>query len=726
MLGVIANRFSIGKETYEPFAAELHYFRVDKRYWSICFERIKRAGFRIIATAVPWNVHQIDNKTIDFNGFDDPRRDLIVFLELAREFGFKVILRPGPWVAGQVPSGGLPKFIFNDPKVLAKNAAGQEVRLPDDHGVDGGLLPSYLHGNFLFYLRNYFKEFIGTTKNYVHPRGPVFMVELDYETSFGRMLQPGSADYNPDIVATHYPDFLQRKYQEIKQLNAAYREKNSDFTQVDPPRQFADLELKAYPKILDWFRFREEMLQNYLQNLEDVFKAYTVEPLLFRSLYFRSGDLLPAYNIVPSDRSPFLGANVFPEGSYFDLINKGRFLKAEYGFAYATSFVAGRASADPDRESRLAPVTNGMRRFQISAALASGFKGFNHYMFVNRDRWYGAPLNADGTVGEGYELVRALTNALNSMGFDEMNSDPDIAILGNRTYSWLSMTQSGKEFTYLNRLLQESTIGFCRDLVRLKIPYAVRESRDFDELKRYKLLFAPCAEIMAEADQTLLVELAKAGVSIVLCGLLPQYDEEFRPCSILANHLKMKTTAEDSIGLVASKSATFPARLYGSIRATDEAKTKKLASIGAKVVAVSSNRFKGSVYFFSFDFASGGNHQRLAFTESFLAGEKIETAYYSSDPSVDLAFQKSANKALLAIVAPPAGELGSAVDSGQREIIVQVDLKKLGFAATNIKLTNIFDGEGAVALKSSAKELAEGMSLTMNYPDGCLFLIEKR
>ena len=91
MLGVIANKFSIGKETYQPYSAELHYFRIDKRYWSICFERIKRAGFRIIATAVPWNVHQEDSSNIDFSGYTDSRKDLVVFLELAREFGFKVI-----------------------------------------------------------------------------------------------------------------------------------------------------------------------------------------------------------------------------------------------------------------------------------------------------------------------------------------------------------------------------------------------------------------------------------------------------------------------------------------------------------------------------------------------------------------------------------------------------------------------------------------------------------
>ena len=79
MLGVIGNKFSIGKETYHPFAAELHYFRIEKRYWSICFERIKKAGFRIISTAVPWNIHQDEDKHLDFTGYSDPKKDLIVF-----------------------------------------------------------------------------------------------------------------------------------------------------------------------------------------------------------------------------------------------------------------------------------------------------------------------------------------------------------------------------------------------------------------------------------------------------------------------------------------------------------------------------------------------------------------------------------------------------------------------------------------------------------------------
>ena len=727
MLGVIGNKFSIGKETYQPFSAELHYFRIDKRHWSICFERIKRAGFRIISTAVPWNVHQDDTRFVDFGGVTDSRKDLVVFLELAREFGFKVILRPGPWVSGQLPNGGLPKFLYKDPKTLARNAEGNEIVLPDDSGVKGGLLPSYLSDNFQFYLKNYFKAFIEITKNYVHPRGPIFMIELDYETSFGRLLDPSSADYNKDVLAKYFSPFLEGLYDDIKKLNTRYKEKNADFTAVEPPREFTGLTMDKYPKVIDWFKFREYMLNQYLTILEDIFKSYTVEPLFFRSLYFKGGELLPAYNLVPGDRSPFLGSNVFPEGSYFDLVNKARFLKAEYGFAFASSFTSGSAAADPKREEQIAPIQNNDRRFYYAAGLSAGFKGLNHYMFVDRDHWHGAPLHEDGTVSKGYEVARQFNTIISTIGFEEMESKCDIGILGNRMYYWLSLTSSKKDFQYINRLLEQSAVGFCRDLMRLKLPYGIRENRDWTTMGEYKLLFVPTTEIMAERDQEALVELAKGGTSLVLCGVMPKYDENFKDCQTLAKHFRVKTTVDHRIGSVTHKGGAFPAYLYGSIRSTDEGKVKKIAQCGAKVVGVCSSRFKGNMYFFSFDFASGGNHQKLAFVESILEYEKLSTNLYCDDPSVDISFQVGPKKGLLFVVVPPPGALSDGFEGANKEIIIQADLKKSGFSAARLKLTNILsEEENPQIIKTTSKELREGIPLRVSYPDGLIFLVERR
>ena len=134
MIAVTGHKFTIGKEEFHPYAVELHYFRVNKRYWSICFERIRRAGFRVISTVVPWSLHEDNKREFDFSGFTDPAKDLIVFVELAREFGFRVILKPGPIVFSGLDFGGLPPFLSKYPEILALDADGEPTKtsLPDD------------------------------------------------------------------------------------------------------------------------------------------------------------------------------------------------------------------------------------------------------------------------------------------------------------------------------------------------------------------------------------------------------------------------------------------------------------------------------------------------------------------------------------------------------------------------------------------------------------------
>ena len=644
MLGIIGNKFSIGKETYHPFSAELHYFRIEKRYWSICFERIKKAGFRIISTAVPWNIHQDDNKHFDFSGLTDPRKDLIVFLELAREFGFKVILRPGPWVSGQLKNGGLPEFLYRDLKLFARDVSGQELKLKDDCGVDGGYLPSYLHSNFQFHLKSFFKAFIDVTKNYVHPRGPVFMVELDFETSFGGLINPGSADYNTDVLAMHYPEFLEEKFEDIKNLNSKYKEKNSSFEKVEPPRKFENLELKNYPKVLDWFYFRQYILNKYLEFMEDIFTSYTVEPLIYRSLYFKSGDLVPAYNLVPEDRFPFLGSNIFARGSYLDLVLRAKFLRAEYGFAYAASFTSGTSAADAEHGAKVSPIAENVTRFYLAAGLSSGFKGMNQYMFVDRDHWYGAPLNKDGTVSESYNISRRFNQMVATVGIEEMENKPEIAIVGNRLYNWMHLVSAKKEFQYVDKLLSDSTVGFCRDLMRLKLNFGIRENKNWESIKDFKLVYIPSIEVMSARDQEAIVELVKSGTSVIMCGVMPKYDENFKNSQILANHFRIKSTVDYHIGTINHKEGSFPSYIYASLRTTDDGKVKKLVKVDSKLVGVCSTRFKGSFYFFSFDISSGGNHKKLSFIESILSGLNIESFLYCSDPSVDISFQMGEKK----------------------------------------------------------------------------------
>jgi beta-galactosidase len=725
MLGVSENKFTIGKEDYYPFSVEIHYFRIDKRYWSVCFERIRKAGFHIISTSVPWNLHQDMRKNIDFTGYVDPSKDLIVFLELAREFGFKVILRPGPRIGAQWPNGGLPEFLFNDLKIFARDHEGQELKLENDAGVEGGYLPSYLHPHYMHFLRNYFKAFVEATKNYIYPRGPVFMVELDFETSFGWHLDPGSADYNPDVLAKFYPGFLASRYEDIKKLNRHYREKNGDFESVEPPRKFSGLGMKDLPKVFDWFRFREFMLDAYLANLEEIFRSYTVEPLFFRSLYFNTGDLLPAFSLKSSNNEIMLGTNVFPEGTYFDLGQKGRYLKGEHGFAWAASFISGFSGDENEVRLKGDNYSDGLRRFYLISGLANGFRGYNHYMFVNRDHWGGAPLNGDGTITPGYEIIKKFNIAIPRIKTNELESKSKICVIGNRYYQWFRLLGDTEQFQYINQLLIESTSGFCRDLRRLRIDYDIKETFELEELKNYDLVFIPSAEFMQEAMQETIIELLKKGVNVILCGLLPKYDEQFKDCQILSRHLRIKTTLGIGIDVVKHKMGQFTSYLYGHVLSTD-VKVKRLAWIQKKTVGVVSSRYRGTLYLLSFNVGSGGDHAKISCLESLLSQSGITSHMYCSDPSIDLAVHRIGKKAVLYMIAPPSGELPSFADSTERDAVIRVDLRKFGIASAKIKITDFFADEDAVPIKVTSDNLRKGISIKIKYPDGRMFLLEKQ
>ena len=278
----------------------------------------------------------------------------------------------------------------------------------------------------------------------------------------------------------------------------------------------------------------------------------------------------------------------------------------------------------------------------------------------------------------------------------------------------------------MNKLLNESTSGFCRDLMRLKLNYGIRENRDWSSMNRYKLLFIPSSEIMAERDQQAIVDLAKEGVTIIMCGVMPKLNENFKDCQIIAKHFRIKSTVTDGIGTVSHKQGDFPAYVYAHLRTTDDSKVKTIVKEGSKPVGLCSSRFKGSFYFFSFDIASGGNHKKLNFLESILSGENQQSFLYCSDPSVDISFQMGVKNGLLLIVAPPPGDLSSEYESGQRQVIIKADLREAGMKSPNLRLTDLFADEEATPIRTTSKDLQNGMAIDLAFPDGIVYLVQKR
>lgn len=110
------NTFTPGKGTFlldgKPYvikAAELHYPRIPKPYWDHRIKLCKALGMNTICLYTFWNIHEPAPDEFDFTDGNDLRE----FVELCRDNGMKVILRPGPYVCAEWEMGGLPWWLLN-------------------------------------------------------------------------------------------------------------------------------------------------------------------------------------------------------------------------------------------------------------------------------------------------------------------------------------------------------------------------------------------------------------------------------------------------------------------------------------------------------------------------------------------------------------------------------------------------------------------------------------
>ena len=107
-------------------SGEFHYFRVPADDWRRRMRLFKSAGGNMLASYVPWCVHEPEEGRIVFG--DRPERDLAAFLRTAAEEGLPVLLRPGPYAYSELVCNGLPLWLERDhPALRWKRADGSDA-----------------------------------------------------------------------------------------------------------------------------------------------------------------------------------------------------------------------------------------------------------------------------------------------------------------------------------------------------------------------------------------------------------------------------------------------------------------------------------------------------------------------------------------------------------------------------------------------------------------------
>lgn len=109
-------------------AAELHYPRIPREYWSQRMDMCKALGMNTICMYVFWNIHEQRPGEYDFSG----NLDIAAFVRMAGDKGLNVILRPGPYVCAEWDMGGLPWWLLRKDDIALRTSDGyflERVRL---------------------------------------------------------------------------------------------------------------------------------------------------------------------------------------------------------------------------------------------------------------------------------------------------------------------------------------------------------------------------------------------------------------------------------------------------------------------------------------------------------------------------------------------------------------------------------------------------------------------
>lgn len=97
-------------------SGEVHPIRMPggPRQWREVLETMRAAGLDTVSIYVFWSMHEPAPGRFRFTG----RHDVERFLRIARDEGLRVLVRPGPYVQGELDAGGYPAWLLGRPSIL--------------------------------------------------------------------------------------------------------------------------------------------------------------------------------------------------------------------------------------------------------------------------------------------------------------------------------------------------------------------------------------------------------------------------------------------------------------------------------------------------------------------------------------------------------------------------------------------------------------------------------
>jgi len=380
------------------YAGAMHYWRVPPARWAACLRQLHALGLTCVETPVPWRVHEPEPGRFAWSGANDLAR----FLQLAREAGLAVVLRPGPQVNAELTCFGLPDHVVGDPACQARTAHGTPVWMPSPPRA--WPVPSYASHAFRERVRGWYAAVADVVRPHLAPDGPVVAIGVDNEAQMFFRLGAYDHDYHPEAIAW---------WNEATGLDG------------DPPRQWSAADAA---RCVSWVRFKDQYVARALHELGHLLDEAGLAGIA------RFHDLPPGhfggYDLPRIQHAIHGPAGIDAYTTRAGLRDLRRRALACTGNAQpipiAFASVGGSPwfpplGDDPDRE-----------RDQLLTLLAAGMRGFNLFMAVERDRYFGAAIAQTGALEPHARWIQPLVAALAEVDWPSLRRHASIALVDTR------------------------------------------------------------------------------------------------------------------------------------------------------------------------------------------------------------------------------------------------------------------------------------------------------
>jgi len=532
----------------------VHYWRHDPDDWPRILDALVSVGFTAVDTYVPWSVHDRGHGRADFTG----RRDVARFLRLAADRGLHAVVRPGPHIGAELLDSGIPQRVTEDGRCQALRCNGLPYALPTaTHHIR---VPSYFSSAFLAEVHSWYDLVVAQLAPLQHPDGPVVAVQVDNEHGYFFQAHPYALDYHPEALDA-YRAWLIKQHGSLDAVNALYGRRWLKPADIDPPRDGGD---EPEVRRLDWLRWREEAIRITLRRLGDGLRRRGLDRVVtYHNDYPRLDTPLDTAALEASGAVDVAAIDVYATrhgAGYVAEVSRhvagGSRLPwlAEMGAGWLTLPWLLPMRATPD-DGELVWLT----------ALLTGVRACNVFMAVERDRWYGSPIDAHGNVRETHAAtLRRVLHLVDDLGLPAMRRTAEVLLVENREQSRRRAARStlgGLVPAFAGQmpfdfrltamphadddLLQRFEAAVRRELDAASVDHDHASSSALPDLSRYRCVVMPVLDVADAPAWAALHEAQRNGVTVCIGPRRPTIDGTLRPRAFDGDGMVLLNDASD-------------------------------------------------------------------------------------------------------------------------------------------------------------------------------------